>query len=99
MGFSTRLCEALESCGWSLTDLSKEAGVDLSMLSRYKSGKVVPGTGHVVAIASALDVTVDWILGLDAPKRPWSRDDADFLERFKALPEDRREVVMKIMNW
>lgn len=99
MGISARLCEALESRGWSWKKLAKVSGIDSSSLSRYASGKVVPGTNHVLSLASALDVTVDWLLGLDAPKRPWSRDDADILDRFKALPEDRREVLMEIMSW
>lgn len=94
-----RLAEALEDEGLTLVALSDATGFSQSNLSRIARGKVDPSVRTVVKLAEALGVTVDWLVGLDAPRTSLTHRDAVVLNLFRGLPEDRKKVIIDLMNW
>lgn len=64
--FRTRLAEALASAETTRTALARETGVDRSTLSQLLSpdNDRLPRADTVASIASALRVSLDWLLGL-----------------------------------
>lgn len=57
--------------GWSLSDLTEASGVSKAYISDLENGTAgKPNIQYVYAIAVALDVTLDELLGDAAPKPP-----------------------------
>ncbi|MBJ9687490.1 LexA family transcriptional regulator [Burkholderia vietnamiensis] len=81
------LADRLKSCrddlGISQTELAKRAGVSQSTVANIESGRN-QGSKHLVQIAEALDVRVEW---LNSGKAPKSRSD-----QVEASPEDRYKI-------
>lgn len=69
--FRTRLVAAMESGGFNQSSLARQAGVDRSTLSQLLAidNDRLPRADTVAAIAMALQVSVDWLMGLSAEAR------------------------------
>ncbi len=63
--FQTRFNEALRYSDMKQTELAKAANVSKQCISDYKAGKSVPGIDTLVLLCRALDVSADYLLGLD----------------------------------
>jgi Helix-turn-helix len=67
--FAARLREALaakvgaDGRSWTQGNLAAASGAHQSDISQYLNGLVEPRTGRLVALAKALGVTCDWLLG------------------------------------
>lgn len=59
-----RLCLAMEKKGVNQFVLSKAAGVDTSQLGEWMRGLKVPNIYNVAKISLALDVSINWLLGV-----------------------------------
>jgi len=64
--FNENLKEARLKSGLSQKDLSENIGVAKSTYSLYESGKREPNVDTIKKIASALNVSADMLLGLEA---------------------------------
>ena len=64
--FRDRLTEALDRAGMSRTELARSVGIDRSTLSLLMSDESdrLPRADTAAAIANALQVSLDWLLGL-----------------------------------
>ncbi len=64
--FRTRLTEAMDRAGINQTNLAALTGVDRSTLSQLLSQQLdrLPRADTVAALATALQVSLDWLLGL-----------------------------------
>lgn len=69
--FRLRLLEAMERVGISRSALARQAGIDRSTLSQLLGthGDRLPRAETVAAIASVLQVSLDWLLGLTETDR------------------------------
>lgn len=54
-------------------DVASEAKVTLSVINRAYHGTATPSPDALVRIADRYNVTVDWLLGRDAPKKRTTR--------------------------
>lgn len=63
MDFSEVLLSTLKERGMKQADLCRISGVPRSLISEYISGKKSPTLGNAIAIASALNVTLDYLTG------------------------------------
>ena len=63
--FTVRLNEILKSSDISQTQLANFAGVSKQCISDYKSGKSFPSLQTLRLICKILDVSADYILGLE----------------------------------
>ena len=69
--FRVRLAEAIERSGLSRSALARAVGVDRSTLSQLLSNDNdrLPRADTVAAIASTLQVSLDWLLGLSQEEK------------------------------
>ncbi len=65
--FANRLNRALELRGMSAVDLSRKTGVFEGTISNYRRGVYKPKQQRLEQIAVALNVSIPWLMGIDAP--------------------------------
>lgn len=56
---------------WSQGDLAERVGADPAQISRYENGRITPSADAVVRLAEVFDVSCDYLLVDDAPRRPF----------------------------
>ena len=90
-GMGARIQMALELKGFSQGQLAHKSGVNQSHISMILAGKRSPGTDKLIAIARALDVSLDWLAGLP-PRTPGelAPDEEDLLTAYRTLREAGR---------
>ncbi|MCP4130177.1 MAG: helix-turn-helix transcriptional regulator [bacterium] len=97
-----KIKELRTDMGWTQGELADKIGTDARMISQYEKGKSVPSVEYVINFAETFNVSVDYLLVEDAPKRPF-KDGGDkelmgqFLEVNK-LPEKDREMVKYMID-
>lgn len=86
--FSQRLKKAMEQEQMSQSELSKVTGLGKSSISQYVSGKNIPSNSNLKVIASALNISAEWLEGrIDEP--------APDTSHLKNLPV---EIAAKLMG-
>lgn len=63
--FSYRLYEAMEERGMSPRQVSEETGIAYNTVLCYRRGARNPTMHTIVALCRCLDVSADWLLGLE----------------------------------
>ena len=58
-----RIRERREKLQMSQGYLAQQSGIHYMTISRYERGRRTPSTAALVALARALGVTTDWLLG------------------------------------
>lgn len=87
-----RLRELRTERGLTLGEAAAAANLDTSTLSRLESGKRRLSLDHVPALAAALDVSTDELLGSPAPLDPRVRGKARRFEGMTMWPLSRRST-------
>lgn len=64
--FSRRLRERAEQLGISNAEAARRCGLEERRYGHYASGRREPDLATLVLIATTLDTTPNWLLGLDA---------------------------------
>src|ERR1700691_3298799 len=68
--------------GWSQDELStKISAAGAHQISRYENGKIMPATETVVRLAEVFDVSIDYLLVEDSPRRPLHVPDRGLADR------------------
>lgn len=62
--FSNRLSQCMKQRNLNGAELSELSGVTAATISRYVNGLREPSVSNVIQIADALNVSVDYLLGL-----------------------------------
>lgn len=83
---------------WSQAELASRIDADAAQISRYERSKMTPSADILVRIAEALDVSCDYLLIDDAPRRPFRSADRHLGERFAALEELPPEDLASLLN-
>lgn len=60
-----RLGLAMRTQGMSQTSLARASGIDRSTLSQILAGKRLPHLATSLRLAYVLDVSIEWLLGMD----------------------------------
>ncbi len=71
--------------GWSQADLALKINGDAGQISRYENGKITPSVEAIVKFAALFDVSVDYLLLDDAPRRPFRQAHDDLGTRLADL--------------
>ena len=83
------LCDRIKQLrkekGWKQGDLADMIESDARQISRYENGRVTPSPDAIVKIAIAFDVTIDYLLIEDAPRRPLKTEDPELMNRLKNI--------------
>ncbi len=96
--FRVRLSEALERAGVNQSSLARRTGIDRSTLSQLLSPDEtrLPRADTVAAIATALQVSLDWLLGISQE----AKLGADILhESLRITPSARTPVDEGLIRW
>jgi transcriptional regulator with XRE-family HTH domain len=81
--------------GWSQADLAKVAGLQQSALSHYENGSRRPSFTNLRRLASALNVTTDYLVG-QAPAKNVESD--DLVQQIDQLRPADREIVRALVG-
>ena len=65
--FDIRLKAAREANGLSQAELARGVGVTRDLINKYEKAGIKPSFGTLVAIAECLNVSTDYLLGVDEP--------------------------------
>lgn len=84
---------------WSQADLAnKIGGADAGQISRYENGHIAPSADAIVRLAEALDVSCDYLLVEDAPRRPFRAPDHALGDRLSGLDELTDEDLHALLH-
>lgn len=68
MIIADRLRAARIGRGLSQGELARKSGVHKNGIQGYELGKVIPGAQNLIALADALEVSLDWLCGREGRK-------------------------------
>ncbi len=86
---------------WSQAELGEKIGADGRTISRYEHGHVVPSAEALIELAQVFDISVDYLLVDNAPRRPLRNNDPQLAEKLQALDQlngEDRKALMHIME-
>lgn len=63
--FANRLNETIEALGVSTAEIARMVGVNQYSVKGWRTGRNMPDGYNVAKICKALNVSADWLLGLD----------------------------------
>ena len=95
--FGERLVQFREAAGYTQQELADEVSVSRRMIAYYEGQSTHPPTTLLTAIATALNVTTDALLGVTPPKRVASLHTSRFQRRLQQLERlgarEKRQVL------
>lgn len=101
--FGQRLAALRKSAGFTQQELANEVGVSRRMIAYYEGQSEHPPTTLLPALARALRVSSDELLGLDTPKESGKRGrapDSRMQRRLQQIanlpPEERRQIIQVV---
>jgi transcriptional regulator with XRE-family HTH domain len=96
-----RLKTLRAEAGWSQAELAERIGSDGRQVSRYENGRITPSLEALVRIAETFNVTVDYLVINDAPRRPLHSPEnllGDKLADLAALSDDERGTILAVID-
>ncbi|WP_019377709.1 helix-turn-helix domain-containing protein [Virgibacillus halodenitrificans] len=81
MSIGQRIIKTRELKGWNQRELSRRVGLNASVMNRIESGERPVKDHELVKIASALEVTSDYLVGLS--ESPYRTQDEELEELLK----------------
>jgi len=87
--------------GWSQGELAAKIGTDGRQISRYENGHITPSAEVLIRLAQTFDVSVDYLLFDDAPKRPLTVEDrelAEKLQQVQLLTDEDKASILHILD-
>ena len=91
-----------KSKGWTQNDLAGKIGTDARMISLYESKKTVPSAETLIKIAEIFNVSIDYLLIENAPKRSLNNNgSSELLEKFSEfdkLTDKEKDSIMNIID-
>ena len=96
MALAERVKQLRTEHAWSQSDLADRVGADPAQISRYENGRITPSADALVRLAEVFDVSCDYLLIDDAPRRRFrSPEDTlgDRLHTITELSDHDRELV------
>ncbi|MBD3273640.1 helix-turn-helix domain-containing protein [Candidatus Dependentiae bacterium] len=95
MTIGERIRLARQSKNLSQTELSQLSGVAYKSLSRYELGFTIPPADAIKAIADALNITTDYLLGNEVVKIK----DKELFKKFEVIQEMKGDMKNMIYNF
>ena len=99
-GFGPRLAELRKAAGISQTALAAEVGISQRMMAYYESPAAQPTANLLPAIARALGVSIETLLGVETSKRRAKASDTRLQRRLQQIeklsPQERRQILQML---
>lgn len=101
MALADRVKRLRNEHGWSQGELAEHVGADPAQISRYENGRITPSADALIRLAEAFDVSCDYLLVDDAPRRPFRSPEDGLGDRLGALSElddHDRQLVLSFID-
>ena len=86
--FAARLRKQRKQRRWSQDELGEKVGVPSTTISHFESKRRLPSSNNLLALAEALDVSMDYLVG--RTDNPLAHHDVDaYLQEGAMSPEDQ----------
>ena len=95
-----RLKTLRTEAGWSQSELADKIDSDGRQVSRYENGRITPSLEALVRIAETFNVSVDYLVVTDAPRRPLHSPEnllGDKLADLATLDDDQA-ALLKVLD-
>ncbi|MGI8894785.1 MAG: helix-turn-helix domain-containing protein [Casimicrobiaceae bacterium] len=100
-GFGTRLAALRKAAGITQTALAAEIGISQRMMAYYEGPSAHPPANLLSAMAKALGVSVDAVLGTETAKRRTKATDTRLqrrLQQIEKLDAGERQQVLQVLD-
>jgi transcriptional regulator with XRE-family HTH domain len=100
-GFGTRLAALRKQAGITQTALAQKIGVSQRMMAYYEGPTAFPPAIQLPAMAKALGISVEALLGTETAKRKTKAVDTRMqrrLQQIASLPPDERRQIMQLVD-
>ncbi len=98
MPLGERIKELRKEAGWSQGKLADKVSTDARQISRYENGRITPSLDAVARIAEALNVSLDYLVIDDVPRRPLHTADHGLGTRLADISELSEEDRASLLN-
>lgn len=105
MKFADNVRGRRKALGLSQDELAEMTGITQTHISRYEMGQAEPTAGNLLALADALQVSADWLLGrLDYPPDmptqygELSEIEQEALRTLRSKSPERQQAMIEIMR-
>ncbi len=101
MSLGQRLKQLRKETGWSQDELAREAGIDGRQVSRYENDRVIPSVEVVIKMARAYNISLDYLLLNDVPRRPLDAKLGAFAQKvinMNSLPHDDEHCLLHLIE-
>ena len=102
MSLGEKLEDLRKEKGWSQDELAYNAQIDGRQVSRYENDRVMPSIEVIVKIAKAYNVSIDFLLIDDAPRRPLEQPHLSKLAQrvitLENLSEDDEKSLLHLID-
>jgi transcriptional regulator with XRE-family HTH domain len=101
MALANRVKQLRNEHSWSQGDLAERVGADPAQISRYENGRITPSADGLVRLAEVFDVSCDYLLVDDAPRRPFRSPEDIFGDRLATVAElgdHDRELLLSFLE-
>lgn len=99
-GFGARLATLRKAAGVTQTALAAEIGISQRMMAYYEGPTAQPPANLLSAIASALGVSIETLLGTETSKRRAKATDTRLQRRLQQIeklsPQERRQILQML---
>lgn len=98
--FQKRFLQAKEISGLRWIDIANKSGLDKASISQYKNGVHIPEQDALYKLASALNVSMEWLSGADVPMetRKITIEDSEILNCYHKLNSTGRVEFMRFLD-
>ena len=100
-GFGARLATLRKAAGITQTALAAEVGISQRMMAYYEGPTAQPPANLLPAIASALGVSIETLLGTETSKRRAKATDTRLqrrLQQIEKLPPQERRQILQVLD-
>lgn len=87
--------------GWSQAELGERIGTDSQRVSRYENERITPSIDAIIRLATALDVSIDYLLLEGAPRTPLTTLDpalVEYVATIAELDDEDRAAILRILD-
>lgn len=96
--FGQRILEIRKQRGITQQALGKAIGVDKRVISKYEKGQTVPSVKVALNIATALDVSLDYLMGSDKALFIDDNEVIQLLKNYNSLADDVKITVKNMLR-
>lgn len=91
-----RICQMRVALGWSQVEMAKRLGVAKQTISNWENDNIQPSIEMLIRVAKVLNVSTDYLLGLDDHLRIDVQGlPAEFVAHLNLLIRDYLEIAKK----